>query len=47
MYILAELLTRLKKPALKLNVGIKGIGDSFSFIINQEENWKISSYLTT
>jgi hypothetical protein len=47
MNILAELLTQLKKPVLKFNIGIKGMGDSFSFIIKDEEKWNISSYLTT
>ena len=47
MNTLIEHLNKFISPVFSFNVGIKGIGDAFTFIINSKKKWNISSYFTT
>ena len=34
-------------PVFNCNIGIQGMGESFSFILKNSDKWNSSSYLTT
>jgi len=45
MNTLIEHLTMFTLPIFNLEVGIKGIADCFSFVIQKDFQWKSSSYM--
>lgn len=44
---LSKTLESLVMPVFKFNIGIQGIGESFSFLVDNDEKWCTSQYLTT
>ena len=40
-------LSQYKYPTFKLNIGLQGLAESFSFIMNYQEKWSSTSYFST